>query len=209
MKIPFIILSIAASILTSCVSPQKVEPPVDPPSFQNPYPVGSYEHFKADPSYPKTSKSFRNEAILAQTHEDNSRIVISLALQRAFLMNGDDVALDYPVSTGTASYPTPPGNYRIREMIVDKRSNLYGTIYDAQGNVYKRSASARRDKVPEGGKFVGASMNYWMRLTWSGIGMHVGHVPRYPASHSCIRGHAHIVPIIYSKVKLLTPVTIE
>lgn len=209
-KTRLIILSLATSLLASCVAPRALppEPPITPPEPQNPYPVGSYDHFKAQPNYPKTSKSYRNETVLAETNEDNSRIVISTALQRAFLMNGEEVAIDYPVSTGTSSYPTPPGEYKIREKIIDKHSNEYGKIYDAEGKVIIRSAS-NKDEIPEGGKFVGASMPYWMRLTWAGIGMHVGNVPRYPASHACIRGQSHIVPIIYSKVKLLTPVTIE
>ncbi|BDS07931.1 hypothetical protein NT6N_29710 [Oceaniferula spumae] len=210
MKWSTVLLFLAIALLiTSCGAPPEPPPPVEPPKFQNPYPVGTYAHFKAEPNYPKTSRSYRNEEVLARTNPDNSRIVVSLAMQRAFLMNGDEVALDYPVSTGTSTYPTPPGEYKIREMIVDKRSNQYGKIYDAEGNVINSDASMPGDEVPEGGKFVGASMPYWMRLTWSGIGMHVGHVPRYPASHACIRGQSHIVPIVYSKVKILTPVTLE
>ena len=52
-------------------------------------------------------------------------------------------------------------------------------------------------------------MRYFMRLTDSGVGMHVGILPGYPASHGCIRLPAEIAPLIYSKVKLGTPVTIE
>ena len=29
--------------------------------FVNPYPAGTYEHFTADPSYPKTYKVFKNQ----------------------------------------------------------------------------------------------------------------------------------------------------
>lgn len=209
MRISLPATALAALLLASCSTVPEPRTEADPPPFENPHPAGSYAHFKADPSYPKTSKSYRNESLLARTNGENSRIIISIDLQRGFLMNGNEVALDYPVSTGTSSHPTPPGEYRIREKTVDKRSNLYGKIIGRDGNVVKRSASARTDAVPEGGQFVGAPMPYWMRLTWDGIGMHVGHVPRYPASHSCIRGHSHIVPVVFSKVKLLTPVTIQ
>lgn len=210
MKVSILLSFALALLISSCATP----PPAPPtqaakPVFKNPHPPGTYAHFKAEPSYPKTSNSYRNHEVLARTNAENSRIVISLPLQRAFLMNGDEVAIDYAVSTGTSTHPTPPGNYKILEKIVDKRSNLYGKIYDADGNVHKSDASSRTDTVPEGGKFVGAAMPYWMRLTWSGIGMHVGRVPRYPASHACIRGQSHIVPIIYSKVKIGTPVTIQ
>jgi hypothetical protein len=65
--------------------------------------------------------------------------------------------------------------------------------------------------VPEGGKFVGAPMRYWMRLTWDGVGHHIGPLPRSrrAASHACIRGPSAIMPIIYGKVKIGTPVTVE
>jgi len=194
------------------VVPPKPPAPIQdkPAEFQNPHPAGTHEHFMAEPNYLKTSKTYKNYEVLGRTTPENSSIVVSLSTQRAILKNGEEVAMDYPVSTGTAKYPTPPGAYKIREMIEDKRSNQYGKILDADGKVVVSSATMPRDKdkIPEGGKYLGASMPYWMRLTWSGIGMHVGRVPRYPASHACIRGQSSVVPIVYSKVKILTPVTL-
>jgi hypothetical protein len=54
-------------------------------------------------------------------------------------------------------------------------------------------------------------MRYWMRLTWDGVGHHIGPLPRSrrAASHACIRGPSAIMPIIYGKVKIGTPVTVE
>ncbi|MGJ8657403.1 MAG: L,D-transpeptidase family protein [Akkermansiaceae bacterium] len=212
-KLAAVICLGAIVLITSCVAPPPVraEQPIQQQSvFKNPYPVGTYEHFRARQDYLKTKENFKDYEVLERTNPDNSRIVVSLTTQRAQLMNGDEVAIDYAVSTGTANYPTPAGEYKIREMIVDKHSNEYGKIYDAAGNVVKSNANMPSDKgeIPEGGEYIGAAMPYWMRLTWSGIGMHVGNVPRYPASHACIRGQSHIMPIIYSKVKLLTPVSI-
>ncbi len=196
--------------------PPQLEPPTSTPApsqadvFQNPHPTGTHEHFMAEPNYLKTSKTYKNYEVLGRTNPENSSIVVSLTTQRALLKNGEEVAMDYPVSTGRAEYPTPAGEYKIREMIKEKRSNQYGKIKDANGKVLVSSATMPRDKdkIPEGGEYVGASMPYWMRLTWSGIGMHVGKVPRYPASHACIRGQSSIVPMVFSKVKLLTSVTL-
>ncbi|MDF1740372.1 MAG: L,D-transpeptidase family protein [Verrucomicrobiales bacterium] len=165
--------------------------------------------FKARGDYPETSRSYRDEDVFARTDSSNSRILISLSLQRAFLMNGDEVAIDYPVSTGKTTHPTPAGDYTILEKLVEKRSNLYGRVYDAGGNVVDYSADSRRARIPRGGYFLGASMPYWMRLTWDGIGMHIGEVPRYPASHACIRGQSDVIPAVFSKVGIGTPVTIE
>ncbi len=170
--------------------------------------IGNYSLFKARADYPATSRSFRNEDVFARTDASNSRILISLSLQRAFLMNGEDVAIDYPVSTGKTTHPTPPGDYTILERKVDKLSNLYGRVYDAGGNVVNFSADSRRARIPSGGYFLGAEMPHWMRLTWDGIGMHIGDVPRYPASHACIRGQSDVIPAVFSKVRIGTPVTI-
>ncbi|MGJ8724921.1 MAG: L,D-transpeptidase family protein [Roseibacillus sp.] len=191
----------ALFIFASCSPvPQQAQEPTES-VWVNPHPEGSYEHFKAE-NYPERSTSYFNHEVLARTDSSNSRIVISLSLQRAFLMNGDEVAIDYPVSTGKTTHPTPAGTYSILEKIKDKRSNLYGKVLDASGNVINSDADSRTAKIPPGGKFLGASMPYWMRFTWTGIGHHVGNVPRYPASHACIRGQTDILPIVFSKVKV-------
>lgn len=175
----------------------------------NPYPPGTYEHFRAEPDYPKTYNFYRNDEVLSRTNPENSRILIQLAGQRGLLLNGDEVALDYPICSGRPSHPTPPGRYEILKMVVDKSSNKYGRIYDADGNMVNGDADATKDPIPEGGKFVGAPMPYWMRMTWSGIGHHVGPMRRVPSSRACIRGPASIMPIVYSKVRPGTEILVE
>lgn len=173
----------------------------------NPFEPGTYEHFKAEKDYPKNSKVWKNDELMSKTTAANSRLVMSLELQRAFLMNGDEVAMDYPISTGKGGFPTPAGEYTILEKKVDKASNAYGRVYNAEGGrVYGKE---KPSDVPEGGKFVGAPMPYWMRLTNDGVGHHIGRVPRYPASHGCVRGPRSVIPTIYRKVKVGTPVTVE
>ncbi|MBC7980562.1 MAG: L,D-transpeptidase family protein [Armatimonadetes bacterium] len=178
-------------------------------TYRNPYEPGSYDHFKAEKNYPKTYNVWTNTQLLPNTDQSNAQLRISLAKQRAFLMNGEEVVMDYPISSGTKSRPTPAGEYRILEKIVDKSSNSYGKILDAEGEVVNSNADVKNDPIPEGGKFVGAPMKYWMRLTWDGIGHHIGNVPRYPASHACIRGPRKVMPVIYSKLAVGTRVVIE
>lgn len=175
----------------------------------NPYPVGTYEHFKAEPTYPKTYDVWKDEELLSRTGPENSYIKINLGTQRGLLMNGDDVVIDYPICSGIKSRPTPTGTFYILEKIVDKSSNRYGRIYDAEGECVNRDADALLDEIPEGGKFVGAPMPYWMRLTNDGVGHHIGPVRRYPASHACVRGPSKTIPIVFSKVKPGTQVVIE
>jgi len=199
----------AVGFLVSCGTPQGPVGRYDKNgNFVNPFPEGTYEHFTADPKYPKTYDVWKDPAGLAATNPSNSRIVICLKKQRGLLLNGDKVVMDYPICSGIPSRPTPPGEYKILEKVVDKRSNRYGRIYDAEGELVKTNADITKDKVPEGGKFVGASMRNWMRLTWDGVGHHIGPVRRRPASHACIRGPSNAIPIVYSKVKIGTPVTV-
>ncbi len=55
---------------------------------------------------------------------------------------------------------------------------------------------------------LGAPMKWFMRLTWDGVGMHVGILPGYPASHGCIRLPEQAAAMIYAKVKTGTPVEV-
>eukprot|EP00903_Cladosiphon_okamuranus_P003695 g3693.t1 len=199
------------AFLASCATEPKVEPTLakTDEGYVNPYEPGSYEHFKAEKNYPKTYNVWKNIQKLPETNSSNSWVKVSLSKQRAFLMNGEEVVMDYPICSGIASRPTPPGDYKIMEKIIDKRSNLYGKIYDAEGNLVNSDADARTDTIPEGGKFVGAPMKYWMRLTNDGVGHHIGTVRRYPASHACIRGPSGTMPMVYSKVKVGTRILVE
>lgn len=203
--------ALAAVLLASCGNSTKPKPTAatEGKKFVNPYPEGTYDHFKADPKYPKTSSVWKNDEVLAKTNDGNSRVVISLSKQRGFLMNGDEVAIDYPICSGIKSRPTPPGDYGILEKVVDKRSNRYGRIYDAAGEVVNSNADVQLDPMPEGGRFEGASMRYWMRMTWDGVGHHIGPVKRYPASHACVRGPSAVMPIVYSKVKIGSKILVE
>ncbi len=175
----------------------------------NPYPAGTYDHFKAEPSYPKTYNVWKDDALLARTGPENSHIRIDLASQRGLLMNGAAVVLDYPICSGIAARPTPTGTFYILEKVIDKKSNRYGRYYDAAGTMVNGNADAILDPLPEGGRFEGAEMHYWMRLTQDGVGHHIGPVRRYPASHACVRGPSQTMPIVYDKIKEGTRVDIE
>ncbi len=200
---------VASLLLVNCANHQKPGTITKGGVFVNPYPAGSYDNFKADPSYPKTYSVWRNAQLIDQTNSENSSILISLAKQRGYLMNGNDVVLDYPICSGIDTRPTPVGVFYILEKTVDKKSNKYGKMLDASGEVVVRDAEMGLDPVPEGGKFEGAGMPYWMRLTNDGVGHHVGPVKRYRASHACIRGPSSTMPLVFSKVKLGTRVTVE
>jgi hypothetical protein len=64
-----------------------------------------------------------------------------------------------PVSTGMKGHSTPMGVFSVIQKHKMHRSNIYS----------------------------GAPMPYMQRITWSGIALHAGVLPGYPASHGCIR----------------------
>lgn len=203
------------ALLNSCASngvptpnPDQVKPLKA--VYVNPYKSGTYAHFTARTAYPKTYDVYKNKALLDSTTPDDTRVIVDIELQRAMLLSKGEVAMDYPISTGNKQYPTPTGKFQVlRKIEKNKRSNLYGKIYDAEGEVVNSNASATKDPIPEGGRFEGALMSNWMRISWEGIGMHRGRVPRYPASHGCIRTPGSVVKTVYSKVKVGTPVTVR
>ena len=138
-------------------------------------------------------------------------ISISLAEQKARIYRGgEQVGWTY-VATGKSSHPSPRGSFHIQEKIVDKHSNKYGVIVDAGGDVIDSDATAGRDSIPPGGRFRGASMPYWMRITSWGVGMHAGPIPNpgSPASHGCIRLPHEMARTLFGVVQIGTPVTIQ
>ena len=154
------------------------------------------------------SKTYRNEALLAKAGTGNATVEISLSEQRGFLIVDECLAMDFPVATGKSSHPTPIGKFQILSKQKDYSSNLYGKIVDTAGTVLVSDADTRTDVPPEGAVFSGARMPYWMRLTDTGVGMHVGYVPGRPASHGCIRLKRDVAVQLFELLKIGTPVEI-
>ena len=124
-----------------------------------------------------------NQSLLKQATSDNTRIVVSIPKQRAYLMLGDE---------------KDPNHH----------SSLYGDFVDGSGRVVRGGVSARIDSAPSGTHFAGAAMKWFLRLTEDGVGMHVGILPGYPASHGCIRQSVDGAKLFYDYVKVGTPVDV-
>lgn len=146
--------------------------------------------------------------LIDQVTPDNSRVRVSLSKQRAYLLMGDEVVIDTPISSGKRARPTPPGSYHVMEKDKDHRSSVYGDFVDSAGRVVRRGVSSRIDSAPSGTHFVGSPMTWFMRLTGDGVGMHVGFLPGYAASHGCIRMPSAAAEMFYNHVKVGTPVVV-
>lgn len=85
--------------------------------------------------------------------------VVALKEQRVTIYGARGKFLEAPVSTGISGRETPAGIFSIVQKEEYHRSNLYDD----------------------------ASMPFMERITWSGIALHAGVLPGYPASHGCVR----------------------
>jgi hypothetical protein len=96
---------------------------------------------------------------VASVLQSGTLIVISKKSQNMFVFSDGALWASTPISTGKRSHETPSGVFPILQKHKLHRSNIYS----------------------------GAPMPYMQRLTWSGIALHAGWVPGYPASHGCVR----------------------
>ncbi|MCX9146209.1 L,D-transpeptidase family protein [Erythrobacter sp. WG] len=97
--------------------------------------------------------------LVGEVLDSGTVITISLASQRMDVFRDGALWRSSPVSTGRRGKRTPAGVFAILQKKTFHRSNLYSN----------------------------APMPFMQRLTWSGIAIHAGHLPGYPASHGCIR----------------------
>ena len=155
-----------------------------------------------------------DEKALDSLTPSNSRIEIDLGEQRARvyrtgMKKGERPVIETQISTGREGHSTPSGSFRILEKTRDKKSNLYGKWVDSDtGATLISDGDIRKPPKQGNADFQGAPMPYWLRITSGGVGMHIGYVPNHRASHGCIRVPKQVQPLIYSKVRVGTPVTI-
>src|SRR5438094_328144 len=149
-----------------------------------------------------------NQSLLNEATPDNTRIVVSIPKQRAYLMIGDQIVADGPVSSGRRGHESPTGHKHVLEKDPNHHSSLYGDFVDSSGRTVRAGVSARSDSAPSGTHFAGAPMKWFLRLTEDGVGMHIGILPGYPASHGCIRQSVDGAKLFYDHVKVGTPVDV-
>ena len=100
--------------------------------------------------------------------------VVAIRDQRVSIYDANGVALRARISSGQDGYETPVGVFSI----LQKKAEHYSNLYDD------------------------ASMPYMQRITWSGVALHAGALPGYPASHGCVRLPYEFAEKIFSLTKL-------
>jgi lipoprotein-anchoring transpeptidase ErfK/SrfK len=86
-------------------------------------------------------------------------MLVSLNKQRMYVYDSKGLLTQTRVSSGMKGFDTPVGIYSILQKNADHKSNIYES----------------------------APMPHMQRLTMTGIALHGGVVPGYPASHGCVR----------------------
>jgi lipoprotein-anchoring transpeptidase ErfK/SrfK len=123
-------------------------------------------YYQPAPTIQRRPKVRRNQAKKIEAPEKESTkpqgpliIAISIEKQRLKIHDANGFFAETPISTGMRGHPTPMGVFSIIQKHKFHHSNIYS----------------------------GAPMPYMQRITWSGVAMHAGVLPGYPASHGCIR----------------------
>jgi lipoprotein-anchoring transpeptidase ErfK/SrfK len=147
--------------------------------------------------------------VLDQATPENTRIVISLGRQRAYLYVGEEVAIDTPVSSGKRRGQTPTGDFEIMDKVAAHQSNLHGDFVDREGQAVRHGVSTRIDAAPSGTVFRIVPAEYYMKLNDEGLALHAGRLPGYPAADTAVRLPADIAPLVFQRVQQGTPVKIE
>jgi lipoprotein-anchoring transpeptidase ErfK/SrfK len=150
-----------------------------------------------------------DQVLLARVSADQLHIIVSLPKQRAYLLTGDQIVIDSPISSGKRGHESPHGNFKVMEKDANHFSSLYGDFVDRSGRIVRAGVSMHIDAAPSGTHFQGAAMKWFMRVTDEGVGMHVGILPGYPASHGCIRMPSDAAKLFYDHVKVGTPVEVQ
>ena len=128
------------------------------PTYYRPQPV--YQPRRPAVRHIEKKKDAAAEKKEAGTKPQGAVIIaISISRQHLKIYDTNGVFAEAPVSTGMKGHPTPMGVFSVIQKQKWHHSNIYS----------------------------GAPMPYMQRITWSGIAMHAGVLPGYPASHGCIR----------------------
>lgn len=146
--------------------------------------------------------------VLQRATPEETNLYISLTQQKAYLFVRNEVAIETPISSGRRAAMTPMGSFSVVEKVERMPSAVYGDFVDKQGNVVRRGISAKLDSAPGGTTFRPQPLRYFLRLNWTGLGLHAGHLPGYPAAQTHVRFPEEIARLIFEHTREGTPVVI-
>jgi lipoprotein-anchoring transpeptidase ErfK/SrfK len=135
------------------------------PETMAPPPKRKVRHHSEGRSEDRSQRGRRGQKAIEAQGKDVAKprgpllIAISINKQNMKIYDANGFFAETPISTGMRGHPTPMGVFSVIQREKLHHSNIYS----------------------------GAPMPYMQRITWSGIAIHAGVLPGYPASHGCIR----------------------
>ncbi|MEA2831079.1 MAG: hypothetical protein QOF22_1827 [Bradyrhizobium sp.] len=110
---------------------------------------------------PRHHQGKKIEATQKEPAKPQGPLIVAISIERQTLKvyDANGFFAQTPISSGMRGHATPMGVFSVIQKHKFHRSNIYS----------------------------GAPMPYMQRITWSGVAMHAGVLPGYPASHGCIR----------------------
>lgn len=106
--------------------------------------------------------------------------VVSIGRQRVTVYDRSGVVAQSPISSGRRGHDTPEGVFSV----IEKKEEHFSNLYDD------------------------APMPFMQRITWSGVALHAGALPGYPASHGCIRLPHSFASSLFKMTRLNTRVVV-
>ncbi|MEA2889769.1 MAG: hypothetical protein QOI05_562 [Bradyrhizobium sp.] len=150
---------LAAAGIVGAASPVEAAPSVFWPDYYEPYPPPRFAPPRVRKSVKKRLPANQDAAKDARKPQGPLIIAISIEKQALKIYDANGFFAETPISTGMRGHSTPMGVFSVIQKHKYHHSNIYS----------------------------GAPMPYMQRITWSGVAMHAGVLPGYPASHGCIR----------------------
>jgi lipoprotein-anchoring transpeptidase ErfK/SrfK len=153
------IAALAAAGIVCAASPIEAAPSVFWPDYYEPYPAPRIAPSRVRKPIKKRIPA--NEDVAKEAHKPQGPLIIAISIEKQILKiyDANGTFAETPISTGMRGHSTPMGVFSVIQKHKYHHSNIYS----------------------------GAPMPYMQRITWSGVAMHAGVLPGYPASHGCIR----------------------
>jgi lipoprotein-anchoring transpeptidase ErfK/SrfK len=133
------------------------------------------------PAPPRRQKARHNQDKVPKTAEKELAkpqgpliLAVSINKQQVKVYDANGLFTQSSVSTGMKGHATPMGVFSVIQKQKFHRSNIYSN----------------------------APMPFMQRITWSGVAMHAGVLPGYPASHGCIRMPAGFAVRMYGLTRI-------
>jgi len=145
------------------------------------------------------SMALRNGAV-----NDPSAVTVKVSLgnRAVYVIENGETKFAAAIAIGTASNPTPVGNFKVQSKEAKKRSSGYGFFVKGDQVI-----PGKRSNMPSGYRDVGYPLPYWVYFSHD-CGFHGGAVWPEPRTHGCLRLHKTIAADFYNMVKVGTPVLV-